>query len=220
MKKLAIVFMALVFVCAGCASTDYPQSETKRGALIGTGVGAATGAALGGAIGESGEAALIGAAAGALAGGIAGGLIGNYMDKQEQELRDSFAYVEDASIQRDEDILTVTFRSDMLFDVDSAILKPGSYDELDRVATVLRKYPQTRIRIEGHTDSTGSEQYNQSLSERRAMAVRDALVQRGVDPRRIETVGFGESRPIASNSTEAGRQLNRRVSIVIIPQGA
>ncbi len=220
MKKLVGILLALTLVVAGCATTGYPPSKAQQGALLGTGVGAATGAILGGAIGGSGEAALLGAAAGAVVGGIAGGMIGSYMDRQEQELRQALANVEAASIQREQNILAVTFRSDVLFDVNSAVLKPGAYDEIDRVAYVLKKYPQTMIRIEGHTDSTGSEQYNQMLSERRAMAVRDALVQRGVDPRRIQVIGFGESKPIATNQTEAGRQLNRRVTIVIIPQQA
>ena len=220
MKKLVGILLALTLVVAGCATTGYPPSNAQQGALLGTGVGAATGAILGGAIGGSGEAALLGAAAGAVVGGIAGGMIGSYMDRQEQELRQALANVEAASIQREQNILEVTFRSDVLFDVNSAVLKPGAYDEIDRVAYVLKKYPQTMIRIEGHTDSTGSEQYNQMLSERRAMAVRDALVQRGVDPRRIQVIGFGESKPIATNQTEAGRQLNRRVTIVIIPQQA
>ncbi len=220
MKKLMGVILALAMVVTGCASTGYPPSKAQQGALLGTGVGAATGAILGGAIGGSGEAALLGAAAGAVVGGIAGGMIGSYMDRQEQELRQALANVEAASIQREQNILAVTFRSDVLFDVNSSVLKPGAYDEIDRVAYVLKKYPRTMIRIEGHTDSTGSEQYNQMLSERRAMAVRDALVQRGVDPRRIQVIGFGESKPIATNQTEAGRQLNRRVTIVIIPEQA
>ena len=120
-------------------------------------------------------------------------------------------------IQRDRDVLAVTFRSDVLFDVNSATLKPGGYDEIQRVANVLRQYPQTTIRVEGHTDSTGSEAYNQQLSERRAQAVKNALINYGVNPNRIMTVGFGESKPVATNATVAGRQFNRRVNIVIVP---
>ncbi|MBC7358481.1 MAG: OmpA family protein [Desulfacinum sp.] len=206
-----LVVLMLVSACAG------PRNRTEKGAMIGTGVGAATGAVLGQAIGRNTESTLIGAAAGALVGGIAGGMIGNYMDRQEQEMRQALAGVEAASIQRDQNVLAVTFRSDVLFDFDSAVLKPGAYDEIDRVAGVLNNYPQTRIRVEGHTDSTGSETYNQQLSERRAMAVKNALVARGVDPARIDVVGYGESKPIATNATEAGRQLNRRVNIVITP---
>jgi outer membrane protein OmpA-like peptidoglycan-associated protein len=140
------------------------------------------------------------------------------MDRQEQELRQAFANAQAASVQREQNILSVTLKSDVLFDTNSYMLKPGAYSEIDRLAKVLVNYPQTRVRVEGHTDSTGSLQYNQMLSERRAMAVRDALVQRGVDPRRIEVVGYGPSQPIATNATEAGRQMNRRVTVVIIPQ--
>lgn len=219
MKKIGFSFLILVLLLSGCATQPgYPPSHAQQGVGIGAGVGAATGAILGAAIGGSGKAALLGAAGGALAGGLAGGLIGSYMDKQEQELRQAFANAQAATIQREQNILSVTFKSDVLFDTNSYTLKPGAYTEIDRLAKVLTDYPQTRVRVEGHTDSTGSPQYNQMLSERRAMAVRDALVQRGVDPRRIEVIGFGASQPVATNATEAGRQMNRRVTIVIIPQ--
>jgi outer membrane protein OmpA-like peptidoglycan-associated protein len=112
----------------------------------------------------------------------------------------------------------VTFKSDVLFDVNSAVLKPGSYTEINRVANVLVQYPQTNIQIAGHTDSTGSETYNQELSESRAMSVKNALVNQGVSPERMRAIGFGEGQPIADNSTEAGRQLNRRVVVTIEPQ--
>ncbi|WP_309574000.1 OmpA family protein [Desulfoferrobacter suflitae] len=213
MKSRIVIALIFVFILSGCAG----MNKTQQGAAIGTGVGAATGAALGAAIGGDTASTLIGAGAGALAGGIAGGLIGNYMDKQEQELRQAFANVEGAAIQREQDVLAVTFRSDVLFDVNSAVLNPGGYTEIDRVAGVLQRYPQTRIRVEGHTDSTGSESYNLRLSEDRANAVKNALLSRGVDPARIQAVGFGEAQPIASNNTEAGRQLNRRVNVIIVP---
>jgi len=193
------------------------MDKTQKGTLIGTGVGAAVGAGLGQAIGRDSKATLIGAAAGALAGGIAGHAIGGYMDRQEQEMRQSLANVEAASIRREQDILAVTFKADVLFDTGSATLKPGAYDEMNRVARVLNNYPQTIIRVEGHTDGVGSEHSNQILSERRAEAVKNALISQNVDPHRIETIVFGESKPIATNNTETGRQLNRRVNIVIIP---
>ncbi|MEJ5300683.1 MAG: OmpA family protein [Thermodesulforhabdaceae bacterium] len=220
MKKIGILIIVVVMLLGGCATQPGypPPSRAQQGALTGAGIGAATGAILGAAIGGSGKAALLGAAGGAVAGGIAGGMIGSYMDRQEQELRQAFANVEGASIQREQNILAVTLKSDVLFDTNSYVLKPGAYDEIDRVARVLVTYPQTRVRVEGHTDSRGSEQYNQMLSERRAMSVRDALVQRGVDPRRIEVVGYGATRPVATNATESGRQMNRRVTVVIIPE--
>ncbi len=208
--SLAVVGMLL----AGCAQ---PQTKAGKGAVWGTGIGAAAGAGLGQAIGGDTKATLIGAGIGALVGGLAGHQIGSYMDAQEEAFRRELAAVEGASIQRDADTLALTFKSDVLFDVDSALLKPGAHDELFRVARVLNQYPQTTLLVAGHTDSTGSEAYNQRLSERRAEVVKNALVGNGVDPQRIRTVGYGESRPIASNATESGRQLNRRVEIRIEP---
>ncbi len=196
------------------------ETQTQKGTAIGTGVGAAVGAGLGAAIGRSGTSALIGGAAGALAGGLTGAAIGNYMDKQEAAMRQSLANVEAANVRRNQDVLTVTFKSDVLFGVNSSALKAGSYDELNRVARVLNQYPQTTITIAGHTDSTGSGEYNQKLSERRAGAVKNALVGMGVNPARMTAVGYGETRPIADNNTESGRQMNRRVEILINPQQA
>ncbi|MCD6224400.1 MAG: OmpA family protein, partial [Deltaproteobacteria bacterium] len=158
------------------------------------------------------EATLIGAGIGTLVGGAAGHQIGAYMDRQEGELRSAIATTEAAGITRTQDVLVATFRSEVLFDFDSFILKPGAHAELGRVADVLIRYPQTSIRIEGHTDSRGSEQYNRILSEKRAGAVKNALVHRGVSARRVQTVGFGESQPFSSNDA-----MNRRVNIVIIP---
>lgn len=212
-NKMVLMFLALTFMLPGCAG----MNKTQQGAAIGTGVGAATGALLGQAIGGNTASTLIGAGAGAVAGGIAGGLIGNYMDKQEQELRQAFTNVEGAAIKREQDVLAVSFKSDVLFSTNSAVLNPGGYSEIDRVATVLMRYPETRISVEGHTDSQGSDAYNQRLSEERALAVKNALVNRGIDPARIQAMGYGETRPIATNDTEAGRQLNRRVDIVIVP---
>ncbi len=216
MKKIIICIGIVSLLTSGCAM----ETQTQKGAVIGTGVGAAVGAGLGAAIGRSGTAALIGAGAGALAGGLTGGAIGNYMDKQEAAMRQSLANVEAANVQRNQDMLTVTFKSDVLFAVNSSALKAGSYDELNRVAKVLNQYPQTTITIAGHTDSTGSEAYNQKLSERRAEAVKNALVGMGVNPARMTAIGYGKSRPVADNDTEAGRQMNRRVEILINPQKA
>jgi outer membrane protein OmpA-like peptidoglycan-associated protein len=122
--------------------------------------------------------------------------------------------------QQSVDVLTVTFKSDYLFAVNSAVLRPGADSELQRVARVLRDYPETNIQIAGYTDSTGSEEYNQKLSERRAEAVRNALVGMGVNASRLTVIGYGESRPIASNATESGRQQNRRVEVRIVPRTA
>jgi outer membrane protein OmpA-like peptidoglycan-associated protein len=130
-------------------------------------------------------------------------------------MRRELAAVEAANIQRNADVLAVTFRSDYLFAVGSANLNAGAFDEISRVSRVLNQYPDTSIQVAGHTDSTGSEQTNQTLSENRADNVKNALVGQGVHPNRISTLGFGESAPIADNSTDAGQQLNRRVVITI-----
>lgn len=213
--KALILILSILIVLPSCAT----QTKQQKGTAVGAGVGAIAGAALGQAIGRDTKATILGAAIGAAVGGLAGNQIGAYMDRQEQELRNvvaesnaSIAAAEQASVQRDADVLTATFKSDVFFKVDSAVLLPGALAEMDRVAGVLNRYPQTMIRVEGHTDATGREDYNQTLSERRAKAVAVALAQRNVNPDRISTVGYGESQPISSDYA-----MNRRVNIVITP---
>ena len=210
MKKAVptVGILVLVLCVISCAGPTHQQRGMKTGTLI----GAAGGAILGQVIGQDTEATLLGAGIGAAVGGLTGHQVGRYMDRQEQELRSALAASEAANIQRTQDVLTATFKSGVMFDFDSATLNHGAYGELSRVAKVLNRYPQTTIRVEGHTDSTGSEIYNQHLSERRAEAVKNALMQQGVAPGRIQTVGFGEAQPISSVDAE-----NRRVNIVIIP---
>jgi len=214
MRKLIIWTGIVAITLIGCAT------QTQTGTLVGAGVGTAVGAAAGQAIGHDTSSTLIGAAIGAAAGGLAGAAIGNYMDKQEQSMRQALANSEAASIRREQEVLAVTFKSDFFFDVNSSTLLPAAYDELERVSKVLKQYPETNIQISGHTDSTGSDDYNQKLSEKRAEAVKNALVGMGVNPSRITSIGYGKSKPIANNNTEAGRQQNRRVEIRIIPQQA
>ena len=210
MKKTVSTFVILVFSMTlfSCAGATRQQKGTAGGAAI----GAVIGAGLGQAIGGDTEGTLLGAGIGAALGGIAGNQIAAYMDRQEQALRDAMAKSDAVNIQRTQDVLTATFKGDIFFDLDSSTLKPGAYSEIDRVSNVLNNYPQTTIRVDGHTDSTGPEDYNQRLSEKRAEAVKSALTQRGVDPRRIQAVGYGESQPISSNNA-----MNRRVGIVITP---
>jgi outer membrane protein OmpA-like peptidoglycan-associated protein len=196
----ALALAAFLTACAG--------ANQQTGTGVGAGTGAMIGAVVGKAIGHDTKGALIGAGIGAVAGGLAGNMIGAYMDKQEQQLRQ----LETASIQREQDALIATFKSDLFFDFDSADLKPGALSELDRVANVLNSYPQTTIRVEGHTDAKGSVDYNQKLSERRAQSVKNALVQRGVAAQRIDAVGYGKSQIISSDDA-----VNRRVVIVIDP---
>jgi len=210
MKKLltTLLIVAMAISLVSCATS----SRQQKGTAIGAGVGAAAGAGLGQAIGRDTESTLIGAAIGAAVGGLAGNQIGAYMDRQEQDLRNAMAQSQAASVQRNRNVLQATFDSEVLFDFDSANLKPRSQAELNRVATVLKNYPQTTITVEGHTDASGPEAYNQRLSQRRAQAVKDALVQMDVEEWRVKAVGFGESQPISSSAAQ-----NRRVNIRIDP---
>jgi len=217
LRKITAVVALCMLVVAGCAQ---PMTKTEKGAAYGTGIGAAAGAGLGQAIGHDTKSTLWGAGIGAVVGGLAGAGIGRYMDNQEAALQQGLASSDSASVRRDADVLAVTFKSDMLFDSGSAALKPGAYQEIDRVSQVLIKYPETRITVAGHTDSDGSETLNQELSVRRAEAVRNALVAQGVSAARINTMGFGETQPVADNNTAAGKQLNRRVVVTIVPQNA
>ena len=196
--------LTLAAMVAACAGASNQQAGTGYGAAAGAGIGAIVGQA----IGRNTQGTLIGAGIGAVAGGIAGNLIGAYMDKQEQQLRQ----LESANVQRNQDVLTATFKSDFLFALNSADLKPETYSDLNRVANVLNEYPQTTIRVEGHTDASGTVEYNQKLSERRALTVKNALAQRGVEASRLEAVGYGKSRLISSDDA-----VNRRVVIVINP---
>ena len=208
MTRLALVAVLSVGL-VGCATTgDGETSRAKKGAIIGAITGALAGAAAGGDDHRAGGA-LIGAAAGA----VAGGLIGKYLDEQAKEL-DS---IPGAEVERREDHLLVNFDNAILFDVDKFDLSPGSYDRLRRLAETLSNYPKSSISVKGHTDSTGSESYNQGLSEDRAERVSRFLESEGVQPGRMRAIGFGELMPVASNATEAGRFQNRRVEIEIRP---
>lgn len=215
MKKILVLLIVTVLLVAGCAP---PQNKQEQGTRVGVAGGAAIGALLGQAIGGDTGATLAGAAIGAIAGGVVGSSVGKKMDEQEAAMRAQLAAVEAANIQRNADVLAVTFKSDYLFSVGSSAMNAGAMNEIARVSTVLNQYPDTTIQVAGHTDSTGSEQGNQELSERRAENVKNALVGQNVHPNRISTIGFGETAPIADNSTESGRQLNRRVVITIKPR--
>ena len=206
LSRILIIFLTLSLV--GCAG----QNNQQQGTGIGAGVGAGIGAVLGQVIGGDTEATLIGAGIGAAIGGVAGNQMGRYMDQQEQDLRNAVAASDAASVRREQDILTATFKGETFFDTNSFTIKPGGWAEINRVATVLNKYPNTNIQVAGHTDSLGDEEYNQRLSERRANAVKNALIQYGVNGSRIQAIGYGESLPISSDNAQ-----NRRVEIVITP---
>mgnify|MGYP000915491427 FL=1 len=215
MKKAFVAAgLCLVFL-VGCAA---PQTKTQKGAVYGAAGGAVAGAVAGQVIGRDTKGTLIGAAIGAAVGGLGGAAVGRMMDNQEKDMREAMAASEAAQISREGNMLAVTFKGDVTFDTDSAEVRPGLLSEIDRVAGVLRSYPDTYIRVEGHTDSVGSEDYNMGLSQRRANSVKNLLVQRGIADNRIEAVGFGEALSVATNDTEAGRQKNRRVEIKIAPK--
>ena len=213
MKKIIYTLLTLFFLISGCAL----QTNTEKGATYGAAGGAVAGAILGQAIGGDTEATLWGTAIGAALGGTTGAGVGRMMDNQEREMREALAASEAAAVRREGNLLTIALKGDLTFSTDSTIVKPGLHKELDRIASVMVQYPQTLIRVEGHTDSVGSDIYNQDLSERRAGNVRNLLVMRGIEFNRLEVIGYGEAMPVATNSTESGRQMNRRVEIKIAP---
>ncbi len=215
-KKFAILALGAVFLNA-CTTTDpytgeQKVSNTAGGAAIGAGVGAVAGLLIGHSPSSRRNAALIGAGVGALAG--AG--IGNYMDQQESELRAQLQGT-GVSVTRVGDRIILNMPSAITFDIDRDAIKPEFFATLNSVAIVLRKFNRTLIDVNGHTDSTGSLQHNQDLSERRAGSVASYLSGQGIDQRRMSAIGFGPSQPVASNASEAGRAQNRRVEIQIAP---
>jgi outer membrane protein OmpA-like peptidoglycan-associated protein len=204
----ALVASALI-VGFGTVSCESTGPKAKEGAVLGALGGALTGGLIGGHNDRAAGGALIGAAAGA----ITGGLIGRYLDQQAKELD----AIPGAAVQRRDDSLLVNFSSELLFDTGSSTLQAGGYDRLRSLARTLNNYPQSRVVIKGHTDSTGSANFNQKLSEERADRVRSFLVSEGVASERINAVGYGSSMPVATNATEAGRTQNRRVEVEIRP---
>lgn len=212
MKNTWFKWLLAAFLCLTLLGCTNLKTNQQKGTAYGAGTGAAVGAILGQAIGKSTQATLLGAGIGTVIGGLTGNQVGKYMDLHEQELRDAVAASEAASVQRDREILRATFKGEAYFDYDESELKPGAYPELKRISDVLIKYPHTTIEVAGHTDIRGSEEYNQRLSERRAQAVTDELIQNGVSEQRITTVGYGESRPVSSDHAR-----NRRVEVTIKP---
>lgn len=206
----SVLILSLFAGCASAPPSERPERVTKRDRTAkGAGIGAAAGAAAAVLKGEREADEIL---AGAAIGAVIGGGIGAYMDAQQEKL----ARIPGTSVERvDEDTLLVHFDSDVLFGVDSATVDTDGRSTLEDVASVLNEYPKTAVVVQGHTDSTGSEEHNQSLSERRASSVRGHLVSRGVDADRLAAVGMGEGYPVASNDSESGRQQNRRVDILL-----
>jgi len=200
MKKAILVLVATALCVAGCANMNRQQK------------GAAGGAAAGAAAGALVSDSIWGVLAGAAIGGIAGGAIGKHMDDQAKELEQA---VPTAEVQRVGEGINMTFESGLMFPLNSATLSDAYKDDLASTAAVFAKYDDTNILIEGHTDDTGSAEYNMDLSKRRAAAVADFLQAQGVSPSRMQTKGYGETKPKYPNDSEANRAQNRRVELAI-----
>ncbi len=216
-----IVPIALSALLIGCAAqpSDPNASADRNNTAIGAIIGAVAGAVVGGQLDDDGNRDK-GTILGAIAGAAAGAGIGNMMDKQEQEFRDALAAEQRRSeieIERvREDLLKLTFDNEVTFDLNSAGIKSSFSNSLDKVADVMQKYDSV-AQVVGHTDSSGAEDYNQALSERRANAVVGYLMESGVAGSRLTASGRGEYEPRESNATEAGRALNRRVEVFVTP---
>ncbi len=217
--KYRFIGVSLLALSLGACTTINPftgeeqLSNTAGGALIGAGGGAVGGAVISSAVGGDPR---IGALLGAGFGALAGGAIGNYMDQQEAELRAQLQGT-GVSVTRVGDQIYLNMPSNVTFDVGKYEVKPEFHPTLRSVALILQKYNKTLVDVYGHTDSTGSQESNLELSKKRAIAVANIIAANGVDPRRFYIDGRGESEPIASNNTDAGRALNRRVEIRLSP---
>ena len=219
LKRITILALAVsIVVTLGACTTINPYTGEQQTSKVvkGAGIGAAAGAVVGLISGDNGrerrKRALIGAGLGA----IAGGSVGYYMDVQEAKLRQKLAGT-GVSVTRDGDNIILNMPSHITFGVDSADISSNFYQVLDSVTIVVNEYDKTLIEVMGHTDSTGSDQHNQQLSERRARSVTDYLASREINPGRLQDYGYGEGYPVASNDTEQGRAQNRRVEIALVP---
>jgi outer membrane protein OmpA-like peptidoglycan-associated protein len=206
MNKAIILLLSAVLLVA--ASTGCSWNNAAKGGAIGAGAGGAAGAVIGHQSGNTAVGAIIGAAV----GGATGAIIGNEMDKRAAEMRED---LEGARIERIGEGIKITFDSGLLFDFDKSDLRPQAQTNIASLARILNKYPDTDIVVEGDTDNTGTEDYNVGLSDRRAQSVASYLMGLDVNGSRISQIGLGESNPVASNATETGRQLNRRVEVAI-----
>lgn len=205
----AAVAIALLAGCAQLGLERGPRTTQRDRTAKGAGIGAAAGA-VGAVLAGKREADEI--LAGAAIGAVVGAGVGAYMDAQQEKL----ARIPGTSVERvGEDTLLVHFDSDVLFAIDSSAISSESRATLEGVAAVIDEYDKTAVVIQGHTDSTGGEDHNQALSERRATAVRNFLVGRGIDAARMVAIGYGESEPAADNASREGRRLNRRVDILL-----
>jgi outer membrane protein OmpA-like peptidoglycan-associated protein len=208
-RSVAVVALA----CTTLAACSSLQSNKAKGAIAGAAVGGAAGAAIGRANGSTAKGAIIGAAV----GGTVGAIIGHQMDQQAKELQQN---IPGATVERVGEGIQVTFESGLLFDFNSDAIKPAAAQNLNNLASSLDKYPGSNLLIVGHTDAVGSDEFNQGLSERRARSTAVYLANRGVSASRLQTVGRGETEPVATNDTEEGRAKNRRVEVAIYASDA
>jgi len=217
-KKLAMLLLPMT-ILTGCAATQGENTNTTYGAVG----GALVGALLGSQLDDDGNRDK-GIIIGALAGAAAGGAVGNYMDRQESAFRaqlEEERRLNEIEIERIKaDTLRLVLNDDVSFDFDSAVVKPSFYSSLDKVNRVLAHYNNSEITVVGHTDSQGSDSYNQGLSERRAIAVKNYLSKGGVNSVRLNTIGYGELQPRDTNDTAQGRSRNRRVELLVIGAGS
>lgn len=216
-QKIVLAMTVFAVFASACETLDPYTREEKtskatKGALIGAAAGAVVGLISGDDAVERRQRALIGAGVGALAGGA----IGNYQDRQEAQLRAELEGT-GVSVTRIGDNITLNMPGNVTFATNSSDLSPAFFDVLNSVGKVLKEFDKTVVEVAGHTDNTGSESYNQSLSERRAGAVSSYLQAQGTNSQRLITVGIGELRPVADNNTADGRQANRRVEITMVP---
>jgi outer membrane protein OmpA-like peptidoglycan-associated protein len=218
--KRYVVVLAVSIAFAGCAGDgsgpgSRPFTNLESGALIG-----AVGGAVVGAVAYH-QNRTKGALIGAVGGGLAGGAVGAYMDSQKRDLEKNLGQEIQSGEARVEkmpnDVVRITMTSHTAFDTDSVSIKPAFHSTLDKLADVVVRYGKTSLTIVGHTDNVGANQYNQKLSERRAVSVAQYFESRHVSPLRLATLGKGEGAPVASNNTESGRQANRRVEIYVEP---
>lgn len=213
MMKFPLLLAAASLTLAGACTDVAPNDgvKTRSGAAIGAGLGALVGIA--GA--DSAKERRQNAAKGAIIGGLLGTAIGNQLDKQEEELRSQMG--SNVDITNNGNNLIVTLPQDILFATDSTNVSNASRGDLSTLANSINRYPNTTVNVVGHTDSVGDAAYNYDLSQRRAQAVTSVLMNAGVSPQRIRATGRGEDSPVATNATAQGRQLNRRVDIIITP---
>ena len=217
--KRYVVVVAVSIAFAGCADMQRPSGRPLESMETGILVGAGVGAALGAVAYHQNRSR--GALIGAVGGGLAGAAVGSYMDSQKRDLEKNLGQEIQSGEARVEklpnDVVRITMTSHTAFDTDSVNIKPAFHSTMDKLADVVVRYGKTTLTIVGHTDNVGSNQYNQKLSERRAVSVAQYFESRRVSPLRLATLGKGEAEPVASNSTESGRSANRRVEIYVEP---